>query len=84
MSQWSLQDAKNRFSQVVDQALAEHRPQIITRRGKNTAVVIAYEDYLKLSQSGKSLLERLLPAEPIGIELEITRDLQTPGEICLK
>ena len=83
MDQWSLQDAKNRLSHVVDQALSEHRPQIITRRGKNTAVVIAYEDYLKLASSGKSLLERLLPAEPIGIELEITRDDDFGREISL-
>ena len=33
MVDWQLQDAKNRFSAVVDAALTGH-PQRVTRRGK--------------------------------------------------
>ncbi len=44
---WSLQDAKNRFSAVVEAALAG-RPQLVTRRGKPATVVIAAADYERL------------------------------------
>ncbi len=47
MLEWSLQDAKNRFSAVVDAALAGE-PQKVTRRGKPAVVVIAVEEYERL------------------------------------
>lgn len=42
-AQWSLQNAKNKLSEVVD--AAQERPQVITRRGVKTAVIISYEEY---------------------------------------
>lgn len=45
--EWSLQDAKNRFSTVVDAAI-KGVPQRVTRRGKPTVVVISVEDYERL------------------------------------
>lgn len=44
---WTLQDAKNKFSAVVDAALAG-RPQEVTRRGKPAVVVLSAEDYHRL------------------------------------
>lgn len=44
---WTLQDAKNRFSAVVDAALAG-TPQEVTRRGKPAVVVISTEAYQRL------------------------------------
>lgn len=41
--EWSLQNAKNKLSQVVD--AAQERPQVITRRGVKAAVIISYEEY---------------------------------------
>ena len=46
-SPWSLQDAKNRFSAVVDAALSG-QPQLVTRRGKPVAVVLSAETYERL------------------------------------
>lgn len=43
---WQLQDAKNKFSELVETTLSDG-PQIITRRGKNTVVVINYQDFMK-------------------------------------
>ncbi len=37
---WQLQEAKNRFSEVVDLAL-EEGPQVVTRHGKPVAVIVA-------------------------------------------
>ena len=47
MTEWSLQDAKNRFSAVVDAALAG-APQRVTRRGKPAVVVLAVKEYERL------------------------------------
>lgn len=44
---WTLQDAKNRFSAVVEAALAG-RPQEVSRRGRPAVVVLAAEDYHRL------------------------------------
>ena len=44
---WNLQDAKNRFSTVVEAALAGH-PQEVTRRGKAAVVVVSAEEYRRL------------------------------------
>lgn len=50
MNTWQLQDAKNRFSAVVDAALTGE-PQQVTRRGKPAVVVLAVEDYQRLCQA---------------------------------
>lgn len=47
MNEWSLQDAKNGFSAVVDAAL-EGEPQRVTRRGKPAVMVVAVEEYERL------------------------------------
>lgn len=50
---WTLQDAKNRFSAVVDAALAG-RPQEVTRRGKPAVVVMSVVDYRRLLKGAKT------------------------------
>jgi len=46
---WSLQDAKNSFSAVVDAAV-KGKPQTVTKRGKPAVVVLSVEDYERLHQ----------------------------------
>lgn len=48
MVEWQLQDAKNRFSAVVDAALSGE-PQHVTRRGRPAVVVLSEEEYERLS-----------------------------------
>ena len=43
---WSVQDAKNRFSEVVEAARRE--PQTVTKHGKPTVVVVAVDEYERL------------------------------------
>ena len=63
MAQWALQDAKNRFSAVVDAALAGE-PQQVTRRGKPAVVVVSVSEYDRLrnhtAESAPSFIEHLL------------------------
>lgn len=46
-STWSVQDAKNRFSAVVD-AARHGEPQTVTKHGKPTVVVVAAAEYARL------------------------------------
>jgi prevent-host-death family protein len=48
MSSWTLERAKNQLSEVVRRALA-HEPQFVTRGGRDAVVVIATEDYERLT-----------------------------------
>jgi antitoxin Phd len=50
---WALQDAKNKLSEVV-RAAERGEPQIVTRRGVETAVVISREEFERLSGGGVS------------------------------
>ena len=45
---WSVQDAKNRFSEVVEAARRE--PQTVTKHGKPAVVVVAVDEYERLRQ----------------------------------
>ena len=66
---WQLQEAKNKFSQVVDEALRSG-PQIITRRGSKTAVVISFEDYKRFIKPRKKLSEFFRESPLAEVELE--------------
>jgi antitoxin Phd len=45
---WSVRDAKNRFSQVIE--AARRRPQTVTKHGKPTVVVLNAREYERLSR----------------------------------
>ncbi len=80
--EWQLQEAKNKFSQVVNLALHEG-PQVITLRGKKTAVLISIEEYLRLTCPPGTLSQffRQSPLMDSGIDLK--RDKEEGGDIDL-
>ena len=51
--EWPLQDAKNRFSELVNAALAG-KPQRVTRRGQPAVVVLSAEEYERLCRLEQS------------------------------
>ena len=68
MVEWSLQDAKNKFSALVNAALMGE-PQRVTRRGQPTVVVLAEEEYERLCRLEKAAgptLGELLAQIPQG------------------
>ncbi|MCD4751349.1 MAG: type II toxin-antitoxin system Phd/YefM family antitoxin [Thermoanaerobaculales bacterium] len=81
-STWKLQDAKNRFSEVVNEA-ARSGPQIVTRRGKEAAVVMSVEDYRRLVRPEVDLVEFLQTSPLCGIELDVERSKELSREINL-
>ncbi|OGV63550.1 MAG: hypothetical protein A2498_01500 [Lentisphaerae bacterium RIFOXYC12_FULL_60_16] len=49
MNSWALQDAKAKFSAVVERAQSEG-PQLVTRHGEDTVVVVAAEQFHRLTR----------------------------------
>ena len=76
---WHLQDAKNNFSKVVDKAIAEG-PQTVTRRGRRPAVIVSAEDYDRLVQPKKSLVEFLLEEGPEWDD-DFVRDVEARSKV---
>ena len=56
---WQVQDAKARFSELLDASLSEG-PQIITRRGTEIAAVVPIEQWRRLESAAPSLQAWLL------------------------
>ena len=59
MSTWQLQDAKAKFSEFLDAALRSG-PQIVTRRGVETAVLVPMGEWQRLQASARPNLKALL------------------------
>jgi prevent-host-death family protein len=75
--QWQIQEAKAKFSELVQKAI-DDGPQTITRRGKDVAVVLSAEEF-ELMKKRQVDFKELLAAAPLeGIDLE--RDKSMPRE----
>lgn len=70
---WQVQEAKARFSELVDRTLKEG-PQTVTRHGKTVAVLVAAKEYRRLRSGGKSLKELLVAAPLEGVRITRSRD----------
>ncbi|MBV9295724.1 MAG: type II toxin-antitoxin system prevent-host-death family antitoxin [Acidobacteriaceae bacterium] len=70
--EWRLADAKNRFTELVNRALAEG-PQRVVRR-QDAVVVVAQRDYDKLSGTRRDFKDFLLGEGPSLDGLDIGRD----------
>lgn len=80
---WQLQDAKNRFSELVNEAQV-HGPQIVTRRGEEEAIVLSMKDYRALKAGPKQSLADFLLDSPLrDSKIEITRDRSLPRDVSL-
>ena len=59
MGSWQVQDAKARFSEFLN-ATIRKGPQIVTRRGVETAVLVPIEEWHRLQQAARPGLKALL------------------------
>lgn len=59
MASWPLQDAKARFSKLVEETLKKG-PQIVTRRGVETVVVVPVEEWRTMRAKSRPTLKDLL------------------------
>jgi prevent-host-death family protein len=60
---WSVADAKARLSELLDQAISDG-PQVITRRGREIAVIVSAEEWHRKTSRAGSLAE-FLAASPL-------------------
>ena len=60
-NKWSTHDAKSRFDELLDAALAEG-PQIVTKRGVEVVVVVPVEEWRRLNRFAWPDLKELLLA----------------------
>jgi antitoxin Phd len=64
---WSVQDAKNRFSEVIE--AARRAPQTVTKHGKPAVVVVAADEYERLRK-----LQRLVAPSFAALLLAMPTD----------
>ncbi len=78
--EWQLQEAKNRFSEVVQRACKEG-PQVVTLRGERTAIVISAKTYDELTEKHPSVVDHLLsgPRWPDDLVETINMRAKTPS-----
>lgn len=68
MSTWPVQDAKARFSELLDQSISEG-PQLVTRRGEAAAVLVSMTEWNALQVRAHPALKDVL-LDPTGPKLE--------------
>jgi antitoxin Phd len=70
---WQLQEAKNKLSEVVEEAIS-HGPQVITKRGVEAVIVLSYVEYRKMILRQKPL-SVFFQESPLAEEtLDLSRD----------
>jgi antitoxin Phd len=72
MRSWPVQDAKARFSELLDTCLREG-PQIVTKRGAEAAVLMPVDDWRRLQHAAGPTLKELLLAETPRVEMPLVR-----------
>jgi prevent-host-death family protein len=81
-NQWQLQDAKNKFSNLVEKAQSSG-PQIVTKHGRETVVVLSIEEYKKFINPQKCLVQFLRSSPLASTELDVTRTKELPRDLEL-
>ena len=71
MQTWQLQDAKARFSELLDTA-KEKGPQVVTRRGVEEAVILSVEEFHRMQRSQRPNIKEVLLSGP-KFNLELPR-----------
>ena len=79
---WKLQDAKNRFSEVIDNAL-HSGPQTVSRRGKDTVVILSISDYQRLIKRKSTLIEFFMKSPLRGVSLDLKRGTDPSRDVNL-
>lgn len=78
---WQVQEAKQKFSELVRRAV-EHGPQIITRHGQEIAVIVSAAHYRELTGGDDGFKAFLLSAPDLE-SLDIRRTSEPAGTVDL-
>ncbi len=69
---WAVQDAKSRFSELIERCRTDG-PQTVTKRGAETAVVVSIDEWRRLQQRDRPTLKQLLLSDSARTD-ELVRD----------
>ncbi len=78
---WQLQEAKQRFSELVRRTL-EEGPQVVTRRGEGVVVLVPVEEFRRLTGDKPDFKEFLMSAPDLSV-LDLERPREMPRDIEL-
>ncbi|PKM06586.1 MAG: prevent-host-death protein [Gammaproteobacteria bacterium HGW-Gammaproteobacteria-4] len=70
MGTWAVQDAKARFSELLDTCVAEG-PQVVTKRGLEAAVLVPFGEWQRMQAAARPSLRQLLLSEAARFELQV-------------
>jgi len=70
MKSWPVQDAKARFSELLETCLKEG-PQLVTKRGSDAAVLVPAGQWRKVERAAKPTLKELLLSDAARGDLNI-------------
>jgi len=70
MHAWPVQDAKARFSELLN-ACVSNGPQVVTRRGAETAVLVPIAEWKRLSSAARPSLKALLLSDDARTDLAL-------------
>ena len=70
---WQIQEAKNKLSEVINEAI-KHGPQIITRRGVEAVIVLSYAEYRKAMLNQTKLSDFFRESPLAEVDLDLRRD----------
>ncbi len=70
VNSWQLQEAKSRFSEFLNAAL-KNGPQVVTRRGVETAVLVPMEEWRRMQNAARPNIKELLlgPSPRFDVDL---------------
>ena len=80
--EWPVADAKAHFSEMIDRALSEG-PQVVTRNGKQTVVVVPLEEWERRVKRHGNLADFLAASPLRGSELRVERSRDVARKLSL-
>lgn len=69
---WQVQEAKAKFSEFLSKTLSDG-PQVVSRRGVPTAVLVPFDEFERLKQRARPNLKELLLSDKNRFEIDLPR-----------
>ncbi|HEV2953095.1 MAG TPA: type II toxin-antitoxin system Phd/YefM family antitoxin [Candidatus Dormibacteraeota bacterium] len=79
---WAVAEAKAHFSEVIDRAIADG-PQLITRKGRQTAVIVSAAEWTRKTKRQGTLSEFFANSPLSGSALDLERRADLPRHLEL-
>jgi prevent-host-death family protein len=72
MKTWAVQDAKARFSELLEDCVREG-PQLVRKRGVDAAVLVPIDTWIRLQHQARPTLKDLLLSDKAKADLRIPK-----------